>query len=124
MNTKKCLHCNEQLPLMARADAKFCPDKHGSKNFCKNAYHNKINLFNYRLVTQNNKVLLGNRRILKHLLGNVQSRYTTIEELDKYSFKMSTVSGVATTTTGQKVYHYLDISLIIFPDNKLFIQPL
>ena len=59
MQEKKCLECN--LPIVGRADKKFCSDQ------CRSAHYNHLNSDVNSYVRNVNNVLRKNRRILDEL---------------------------------------------------------
>src|SRR5580704_18134470 len=85
---RKCLHCVDPLPERSRSDRKFCPQKYGILNFCKNAYHDPDTLAEYHENKGLKKINKLNTDILKRLLGTEETREISEKELNQMGFKL------------------------------------
>ena len=83
MEKRLCLECGEEI--IGRADKKFCDDQ------CRNAYNNKQNSDNVKIVKIINSVLRKNRKILATLNPGGKTKIPKEKLLTKgYDFKYQT----------------------------------
>ncbi len=109
---RRCLHCAELLPERSRSDRKFCPQKFGIINYCKNAYHNPITLSEYHEHKGLRKINKLNRDILKQLLGNNETRTISESELVQSGFRLEFIINKAQMRTSKnEAFLYLDYGL-------------
>jgi hypothetical protein len=123
MNKRRCLTCGTPLPGNLRSDAKFCPDKNGKKNQCKNSYNNIANQEKYHLTKVHNKKLLGNRKILLDILGALKSIEIDEVTLQNHRLDLNINSGRGTTENGNPSIHFGDIILEITSNKLIIHQP-
>ncbi|MDT0685337.1 hypothetical protein [Autumnicola psychrophila] len=96
---KSCLECGEKL--VGREDKKFCSD------YCRNAYHNKMNKESSNLVRNTNNQLRRNYRILQEL--NPENKIKTSKsKLLAKGFSFEYITGIYTTKTGTVYYFVYD----------------
>jgi len=117
---RKCLHCGEPLPEKSRKDRKFCPQKHGVKDFCKNAMHNPKTLLLYHDAKGITKINQLNRDILRRLLGSLQYQQISEQELINEGFKLEFIINKAQMSISKnQAFLYLDFGLEVL-GNSLY----
>ena len=117
--SRKCLHCGEPLPERSRSDRKFCPQKFGILNFCKNAYHNPNTLSEYHENKGLKKINQQNCNILKQLLGKDEARIITDQELIGEGFKLEFIINKAQMRVSKnEAFLYLDYGLELLGNNS------
>jgi len=80
-NARHCLYCDDALLERYRSDCKFCPEKYGIQNYCKNAHHNLNTLARYHITKDILKKFYICREILKTFLGDSESREISEQQL-------------------------------------------
>ena len=94
---KTCLECGEKI--RGRTDKKFCSD------YCRNAYHNKVNKESSNLVRNINNVLRRNYRILEELNPAGKTSVSRSKLLSN-GFDFEYFTNIYTTKTGNR-YHFV-----------------
>ena len=97
MSNKTCLFCN--AILKGRADKKFCD------SFCRAAYHNTNRASHEILMTNINKSLRKNRKILSFLCPNGKATVRK-DVLDKLGYKYEYFTGTFKTKFGTYYFAY------------------
>lgn len=96
---KTCQECGEKI--VGRTDKKFCSD------YCRNAYHNKINKDSSNLIRNTNNLLRKNYRILEELNPNGKTTVAKNKLLAK-GFSFEYFTSIYTTKTGTVYYFVYD----------------
>ncbi len=96
---KICLECEEKI--IGRIDKKFCSD------YCRNAYHNKINKDSKNLMRNINNRLRKNYRILEELNPAEKTKSTKTKLLSK-GFSFEYFTSIYTTKKGNIYYFVYD----------------
>ena len=96
---KICLECEEKI--IGRIDKKFCSD------YCRNAYHNKINKDSKNLMRNINNRLRKNYRILEELNPAEKTKSTKTNLLSK-GFSFEYFTSIYTTKKGNIYYFVYD----------------
>jgi hypothetical protein len=92
ISSRKCLACDKNL--QGRADKKFCND------YCRNAYNNQLKASGTTIVRNINNILLKNRRILEHVLGQEDMGKTNKEKLLQQGFRFNYLTHTYTNKKG------------------------
>lgn len=94
---RTCLECDEKLA--GRVDKKFCGD------YCRNAYHNKLNQDRRKIMRNVNNRLRKNYRILEEC--NPKEKTTISKKrLINQGFNFNYFTSIYTTKSG-KVYYFV-----------------
>ena len=118
-NIRRCLHCNDPLPQRSRKDRKFCPQKYGVKDFCKNATNNPKMLMLYHENKGLTKINRTNRDILKRLLGSLEFQQISEQELINEGFKLEFIVNKAQMRISKnEAFLYLDFGLEVLGNNN------
>ena len=96
---KFCLECGE--PLVGRADKKFCSD------YCRNAYHNRLNRQSNAIIRHVNAKLKKNWRILSELNPEGKTKVRKSRLLDK-GFDFEYFTGMYRTKKNDVYYYVYD----------------
>ena len=108
---KQCLECSTEI--MGRVDKKFCSD------YCRNAYHNKVNKDSKNLIRNINNRLRKNYRVLdSYQLKEGKTRTTRTRLLDK-GFDFDFITNLYTTKKGTSYYFVYDLPSTQFQINPL-----
>lgn len=92
-----CLYCND--PLKGRSDKKFCDDQ------CRNAYNNEMKSMHHKEVSEINKVLSRNRKILQGFLKGADKPVSAKrEEMLIKGFHFNYITHSETNNEGQPIY--------------------
>jgi hypothetical protein len=75
MEERNCLECSDKV--VGRIDKKFCSD------YCRNAYHNKVNKESKNLIRNTNNRLRKNYNILSKLNVSGKTKVTRRKLFDK-----------------------------------------
>lgn len=105
---KKCLECEENI--VGRSDKKFCSD------YCRNAYHNKINKDSTNLIRTVNNRLRKNYRILAALRPEKKAKTTKTHLLDK-GFSFEHITSLYTTKNGTIYYFVYNLGYLPLADD-------
>ncbi len=101
---KKCEECGNEI--MGRVDKKFCSD------YCRNAYHNKLNKDSKNLIRNINNRLRKNYRILESFpLKEGKTRTSRTRLLDK-GFDFDHITNLYTTKKGTIYYFVYDLGYL------------
>ncbi|SRR5690606_28833261 len=92
---KKCLECGEEI--IGRVDKKFCND------YCRNAYNNKLNKDNKKLIRNVNNRLRRNYRILAELNPD-QKTTVSKTKLLAHGFDFNYITSLYITKAGKTYY--------------------
>lgn len=95
----KCAECGDKL--VGRADKKFCSD------YCRNAFNNKLNQSNNKLIRNINNSLKKNWRILEELNPDDKVKVHK-NKLVELGLNFSYYTNVYTTKTGNVYYFVYD----------------
>tara|TARA_R100000655_G_scaffold50812_2_gene88418 strand:+ start:449 stop:796 length:348 start_codon:yes stop_codon:yes gene_type:complete len=100
---KTCEECNEKI--VGRTDKKFCSD------YCRNAYHNRMNKDASNLIRNTNNSLRKNYRILQELNPGDKTSVAKSKLLSKgFSFEFFT--SIYTTKTGKQYFFVYDMGYL------------
>ena len=107
-----CLNCGEEF--VGRSDKKFCCDQ------CRNTYNNQIKREHEILITNINKILRKNRKILKQF--NPEGK-TVIrkEHLLKLGFDFNYHTHSRTTPSQNTYYFCYEYGYMFLKDEKILI---
>jgi hypothetical protein len=97
ISSRKCLACDKSL--QGRADKKFCND------YCRNAYNNQLKAATSNTVRNINNILLKNRRILEHVVGEEEMGKINKEKLLQQGFRFNYLTHTYTNKKGN-IYHF------------------
>ena len=101
---KKCEECGNEI--MGRVDKKFCSD------YCRNAFHNKVNKDSKNLIRNINNRLRKNYRILDSFpLKEGKTRTSRTRLLDK-GFDFDHITSLYTTKKGTVYYFVYDLGYL------------
>lgn len=101
---KKCRECGNEI--MGRVDKKFCSD------YCRNAYHNKVNKDSKNLIRNINNRLRKNYRVLDSFpLKEGKTRTSRTRLLDK-GFDFDHITSIYTTKKGTVYYFVYDLGYL------------
>jgi hypothetical protein len=92
VTSRKCLACDKNL--QGRADKKFCND------YCRNAYNNQLKSSGTSTIRNINNILLKNRRILEHVVGQEDMGKTNKEKLLQQGFRFNYLTHTYTNKKG------------------------
>lgn len=101
--SKECPECGEKI--IGRSDKKFCSD------YCRNAYHNKVNKDSKNLIRNINNRLRKNYRILEELNPEKKTKTTKMRLLDK-GFDFEHITNLYTTKNGTVYYFVYDLGYL------------
>ncbi len=96
---KTCPECGEKIK--GRTDKKYCSD------YCRNAFHNKVNKETSNLIRNTNNLLRRNHRILEELNPNGKTTVPRTKLLSK-GFDFQYFTSVYTTKTGTQYFFVYD----------------
>ncbi len=96
---KHCLECGEVI--RGRTDKKFCSD------YCRNAYHNKVNKDTTNLIRNVNNLLRRNHRILEELNPDGKTSVPRKKLLTK-GFNFEYFTSIYTTKAGAQYFFVYD----------------
>lgn len=96
---KTCEECGEKI--VGRTDKKFCSD------YCRNAFHNRINKDSSNLIRNTNNSLRKNYRILQELNPNDKISLPKSKLLAK-GFNFEFFTSIYTTKTGNQYFFVYD----------------
>ncbi len=96
---KSCPECGEKI--IGRTDKKFCSD------YCRNAYHNKVNKDSSNLIRNTNNQLRKNHRILEELNPNGKTSVTRTKLLAK-GFSFEVFTSIYVTKNGNQYFFVYD----------------
>lgn len=100
---KTCEECGEKI--VGRTDKKFCSD------YCRNAYHNRMNKDASNLIRNTNNSLRKNYRILQELNPGDKTSVSKSKLLSKgFSFEFFT--SIYTTKTGKQYFFVYDMGYL------------
>jgi len=108
MEKRNCLECKS--PFSGRKDKKFCCD------YCRNAYHNRLNESSNAYVRRVNNILRKNRRILVAFNPNGKAKVRAIQ-LAEEGFNFHFFTNTYTTKSGNKYYFCYDQGYIKLDDD-------
>ena len=109
---KKCKYCNSTL--QGRSDKKFCD------NQCRNSFNNIKKRKNEKLITETNKTLRRNRKILKQF--NPEGKTTIKKEyLEKMGFDFNYHTHIYTTTNNNMYRFCYEYGYLILDEEKVLI---
>ena len=111
MEKKKCLEC--QIPIIGRADKKFCSDH------CRNAYNNKVNKDSKNLIRNVNNRLKKNHKILTALNTTGKTKISRTKLYDR-GFDFHFFTSIYRTKTGNTYYYVYDQGYLAL-ENELFL---
>ncbi len=97
--SNQCQECGEKI--IGRSDKKFCSD------YCRNAYHNKIDPDEKNLIRNTNNRLRKNYRILQSLNRDGKAKVARAKLLEK-GFDFGILTSLHTTKTGTVYYFCYD----------------
>jgi hypothetical protein len=100
---KTCLECNEKI--VGRTDKKFCSD------YCRNAYHNKVNKDSKNCIRNINNRLRKNYRVLEELNPEGKTKTTKARLLDK-GFDFEYITNRYITKNGNTYYFVYDLGYL------------
>ncbi|TNE56128.1 MAG: hypothetical protein EP338_00755 [Bacteroidetes bacterium] len=98
--TRSCQECGNALK--GRKDQKFCSD------YCRNAFHNRLNEESNKYVRRINGILRKNRRILFELNPHGKTKIDGISLAEK-GFNFHYYTNVYTTQKGTTYYFCYDL---------------
>lgn len=107
MEKRECLECNSLFS--GRKDKKFCGD------YCRNAYHNKLNESSNAYVRRVNNILRKNRRILTAFNPEGKAKVRSIQ-LAEEGFNFHFFTNTYTTKSGNKYFFCYDQGYIKLDD--------
>jgi hypothetical protein len=96
MKEKVCLFCRK--PVIGRSDKKFCDDG------CRNAFHNRLNSLRPLSVRSVNNILSKNRRIISHIIFNMNTSKVSVQELMGMGFNFNYFTGQS--FENEVIYHH------------------
>ncbi|APG60950.1 hypothetical protein [Christiangramia salexigens] len=96
---KSCLECGENIK--GRIDKKFCSD------YCRNAYHNKVNQDTTNLIRNTNNLLRRNHRILQELNPGDKTTTSRNKLLSK-GFNFEYFTSIYNTKSGNQYFFVYD----------------
>ncbi|MFV8225175.1 hypothetical protein [Christiangramia aquimixticola] len=96
---KTCEECGEKI--VGRTDKKYCSD------YCRNAYHNRINKDSSNLIRNTNNSLRKNYRILQELNPSGKTSVPKSKLLSK-GFDFELFTSIYTTKTGNQYFFVYD----------------
>lgn len=97
--SNQCQECGEKI--IGRSDKKFCSD------YCRNAYHNKIDPDEKILIRNTNNRLRKNYRILQSLNPDSKTKVARSKLLEK-GFDFEVITSIHTTKVGTVYYFCYD----------------
>ncbi len=100
----RCLECNTEF--RGRTDKKFCSD------YCRNAYHNRINRDSNNLVRTVNNRLRKNYRILQGIAARPGAEPIGRSQLTDRGFDFNSITGISATQQGRPCYCVYDLGYI------------
>lgn len=104
MAVRKCLECGEGIK--GRTDKKFCSD------YCRNAFHNKLNKDGKKLLRNINNRLRKNYRLLDSFpLKDGKTTTTRTRLLDK-GFDFEYITSLYTTKKGSTYFFVYDLGYL------------
>ena len=101
---KECPEC--EAKIIGRVDKKFCSD------YCRNAYHNKLNKDSKNLVRNINNRLRKNYRILSSFSLKEGKTSTTKTRLLDKGFDFEFITNLYTTKKGATYYFVYDLGYL------------
>jgi hypothetical protein len=104
MPQKECLECG--LKIVGRTDKKFCAD------YCRNAYHNKLNKDSKNLIRNLNNRLRKNYRILDSFPLRDGKTTTTRTRLIDRGFDFEFFTSLYTTKKGTSYFFVYDLGYL------------
>ena len=111
---RTCLACGE--PLKGRADKKFCDD------YCRNAYHNRLNSDDNNYVRNVNNILRRNRRILEEIIPHGQETAKASKaKLHEKGFQLKYFTNTYTNKKGTVYYFCYEFGYLPLEHDWFFI---
>lgn len=104
MNTRVCQECGAKI--VGRTDKKFCSD------YCRNAYHNRLNKNSKNLVRTINNRLRKNYRILESFSLKDGKTHTTRSCLQDKGFHFDYITELYTTRKGATYFFVYDLGYL------------
>lgn len=96
---RKCIECG--VKIFGRADKKFCSD------YCRNAYNNRLNKDNSKLLRNTNNRLRKNYRILQELNPKKTTKCPK-DKLVRKGFDFNLFTSIYTTKAGATYFFVYD----------------
>ena len=100
---KACEECGEKI--VGRTDKKFCSD------YCRNAFHNRMNKDASNLIRNTNNALRKNYRILQELNPGEKTSVPKTKLLQK-GFNFELFTSIYTTKTGNQYFFVYDLGYL------------
>lgn len=100
---KACEECGEKI--VGRTDKKFCSD------YCRNAFHNRMNKDSSNLIRNTNNSLRKNYRILEELNPGEKTSVAKSKLLAK-GFNFELFTSIYTTRTGNQYFFVYDLGYL------------
>lgn len=104
MSKKECPECGTKI--IGRTDKKFCSD------YCRNAYHNKLNKDSKNLIRNINNRLRKNYRILDSFPLREGKTTTTRTKLMDKGFDFEFFTNIYTTKKGTAYFFVYDLGYL------------
>ncbi len=109
---RKCLHCGLPIPEGCRSDRKYCPEKNGIVDYCKNKVNNVQTQAEYHDTKGIKNIHILNRDILKRLLGKQETREIAEQDLVREEFKLEFIINKAQMRISKnEAFLYLEYGL-------------
>lgn len=112
MPLRSCPECNESI--RGRVDKKFCSD------YCRNAYHNRMNKDSRNLIRRTNNRLRKNYRILESFPLKKGTATTSRNHLSEKGFDFECITSVYTTKKGNTYWFVYDMGYLAL-DKDIFV---
>jgi predicted nucleic acid-binding Zn ribbon protein len=110
MDKKNCLQCGTSF--IGRSDKRFCADQ------CRALYNNNSRSKEERLISNVNKVLRKNRRILRSINPAGMS-VVRKEVLNELGFNFNYFTSLYTTKEGNQYHFCYDMGVLQLDDSKV-----
>ena len=110
---KKCEECSREI--VGRTDKKFCSD------YCRNAYHKKLNKDTNNLIRNTNNRLRKNYRILESFPLKDGKTTTPKTKLTDKGFDFEHITSIYTTKKGTVYYFVYDLGYLPLDNDFIMI---